>query len=98
MSKFEKRFFALAFLNFVDLVSTYYIVILTKQAEELNPLMDYLIKKDPFYFIAYKLLAMIAILFIVDKSLKTRSGFLAYSILLVIYSSLGLVHLANFLF
>lgn len=46
----------LSFLNLYDTFGTYYHVVVAKHAQELNPMMDWLLKSNPYDFVLVKVL------------------------------------------
>ncbi len=62
----------LVFFNIVDAISTYYFVVI-HNAQELNPVMNYLLELNPIFFIAFKLIWVTIAFFLFWK-------FLPYSV------------------
>lgn len=92
ITNFEKRVLLLAGLNFWDLIASYYFVV-KKEVQELNPVMEALIKYDPRFFVVYKIMAMGAIVVLANFSIKNKLGYFAYWIITSFYAAISFLHL-----
>jgi len=97
--KYKLMLIGLVFFNIIDAISTYYFVVMGG-AEELNPIMDYLLGVNPELFIVLKIILMFVFAGLFWKFLPhskmariaTVGCFVPYS-LLAIYYVVGWIYL-----
>lgn len=87
----------LSILNLIDMLCTY-IGLKLNLIEESNPLMDFLYKKNEFYFLFIKTMLSVCIFYIIfylDKNKEKLNKFIGFSFKLVtlLYIIIFLIHI-----
>lgn len=94
MSKKLKYFLPLALFNLIDLVGTYFSVIVVKTAEELNPVMAMVLDHNPKLFILLKLLVM-PLFWWFAKTMEKQGPDIAYWAVFTVYGIMSVIHIFN---